>query len=135
MKHPTTSSCHRCNSSICDGARYCSHCGSAVPDVSMDSTLPPEHEDRIAPIIKKLGSTASLVYSKPKPYAKSKWATTRYDLVIEGTAAADQVRRVYWHYARVDDIETAMKEADKINGDIKYDTEHDYYKLESPSND
>jgi len=131
MKHPTTASCHWCNSPNCYGARYCPHCGSAVPDVSMGSTLPPEHEDRVAPIIKKLGSAASLVYSKPKPYAKKNDSAVRYSLIMKGTTPADQVRRVYWHYARVNDIETAEKEAAKVVDDIKDDRlpEHDFYKL------
>jgi reverse gyrase len=80
-----------------------------------------KHEECIAHLIKKLGDDASLVYSKPKPYAKKKWSTVRYDLIIEVTTVADQVRRVYWHYAQKDALETALKEAAKVKRDLVWD--------------
>jgi hypothetical protein len=100
----------------------------------MGAALPPEHEQRIAALIEGLGNRRHSVYRDVNLYAKGNDSAARHSLVVEGTTVADQVRRVYWHYARADEIGAAMKEAAKVAPDIENDLPRDHYKLKDLSN-
>jgi hypothetical protein len=113
-----TATCHHCNSPVCHEARFCPNCGSTFSNIGTVVSLLPEHEQRIVHLIEKLGDNATLVYNKPKPYTKKNLSAIRYNLIIDGITVADQIRRVYWHYAQVGDLELAVKEADKVKDDL-----------------
>jgi len=125
-----TAVCFQCNSPVCHGARFCPNCGSPLSATCVEKghITPAEHEQRIAPLIKKLGDKASQIYTEINPNPKRGLSAIRYSLLKEGTTVAEQVRRVYWHYA-ANNLVMAVHEAAKVGPDIKWDLERNFYKL------
>ena len=78
-------------------------------------------EERVAKLIANLGKTANLVFSAVKENPKTGLSSVRYGLIEPGTTVASQIQRVYDHYAKMGNMELALKEAGKVRADLAHD--------------